>query len=155
MPQTPTHMCTHHQESWASLEVRKADECGQPGRCMMHSRLTLPGNFFSHGLLRIPPRPRQTPINLSPLPPPKCHNNKCPMPTEASGAQPPWRHYPVRPWRSLAIPRCPSSSWPLLEARPESRVQNTCRLRCCASLNDTPSALGTLSSSRPIQPCNA
>ena len=88
---------------------------------MMHSRLTLPGNFLSHTLLRIPPRPRQTRANPHPPHPPKCENTKCPMPTEAYGAQLPWRQCPVRPWSSLAMPRCQRFSWPLFGARPEGR----------------------------------
>ena len=63
MPQTPTHMCTHHQQSWVSWSVRQADKCAQPGRCMTHSRLTLPGTLPSLALLQKPRRRRQIAAN--------------------------------------------------------------------------------------------
>ena len=47
-----------------------ADECGQPDRSMMHSRLISRCNFLFPALLRISPwRPQQNPPNPTPPPP--------------------------------------------------------------------------------------
>ena len=69
-PQTPTRMCTHHQQSWASLLARGPTNADKPERCMMHSRLTSRGNFLSLALRRISPCPRQLPGNSHPAQPP-------------------------------------------------------------------------------------
>ena len=102
--------------------MRKADECGQPGRCMMHSRLTLPGNFLSHALLRLSSRSAETHAPPCPQHPSTAKSNSWPAPTDARGSQHLLRPCPVRPWSSLAMPRRQRSSWPLFGARAEERV---------------------------------
>ena len=54
--------------------MRKAYESGQPGRCMMHSKLMLLGNFLSHTLLRMPSHARKARPNLEPQKPPRARH---------------------------------------------------------------------------------
>ena len=95
-----------------------ADECGQPDRSMMHSRLISRCNFLFPALLRISPCLRQLPANPHPAQPP-CATG--PVPNAGRRL---WRHgliapCPVRPWSKLAMPMCQRFSWPLFGARPD------------------------------------
>ena len=68
-----------------------ADECGQPDRSMMHSRLISRCNFLFPALLRISPCLRQLPANPHP-------------------AQPPWRHGArATCWQTVVTPRADSA----------------------------------------------
>ena len=108
--------------------MRKADDCGQPGRCMMHSRPTLSGKCLSPALLQRPPAaaeftlPDDLPLLFNH---PTSHVPETPVPHAFGdyGFQHSWRQCPVRPWSSLAMPRCQRSSWPLFGARAEERVR--------------------------------
>ena len=95
--------CSHsHQHSRASLYVQKAYDSGQPGLCMMQSRLTLLANLLLtfcragiHSLRLTTPRNPQPATSL------ECPVTTGPVPAGAHGA-----HFHMRPWSILAMPRC-------------------------------------------------
>ena len=93
-PQTPTHMCTHHQQSWASFVSARADECGQARE--MHDAFQadfawqLPFSRLASDIALPPPTSRQFPSSPTAM----RHGDLCHMLAHGCAATGCWRHAP-------------------------------------------------------------